>query len=142
MQEIQQHKIDESSFEMPEETIEQPYEEMIETDNETCRINEFGEVIRENNTVESVIQDSDIGIDTTQNTLASKRLEQPQQIQETQTTNMWKNRFQNWYSAIDRVSQNSKGKFLTMKADIVRAISNRIKVRDKNKIIGNQEKDI
>ena len=55
---------------------------------------------------------------------------------------MWKNRFQNWYSAIDRVSQNSKGKFLKMKADIVKAISNKIKARDKNKIIDNQEKDI
>ena len=46
---------------------------------------------------------------------------------------MWKNRFQNWYSAIDRVSQNSKGKFLKMKADIVKAISNKIKERTNGK---------
>jgi len=55
---------------------------------------------------------------------------------------MWKNRFQNWYSAIDRVSQNSRSKFLKMKADIVTAISDKIKSRDNNRNIDNQEKDI
>ena len=89
-----------------------------------------------------LIQDSHIGADITQSTSTSKQLEQPQQIQEIQTTNMWKNRFQNWYSAIDRVSQNSKDKFLKMKADIVKAISDKIKLRDNNRNIDNQEKDI
>ena len=106
------------------------------------RINEFGEIIRENNTDESVIQDSHIGADIIQRISTSKKLEQPQQIPKMQTTNMWKNRFQNWYSAIDRVSQNSKDKFLKMKADIVKAISDKIKSKDKNRTIDNQEKDI
>lgn len=106
------------------------------------RINEFGEIIRENNTGGSVIPDSHIDTDIIQRISTSKKLEQPQQIQEIQTTNMWRNRFQNWYSAIDRVSQNSKGKFLKMKADIVKAISNKIKLRNNNKDIDNQERDI
>lgn len=106
------------------------------------RINEFGEIIRENNTDESVIQDSHIGADIIERISTSKKLEQPQQIPKMQTTNMWKNRFQNWYSAIDRVSQNSKDKFLKMKADIVKAISDKTKSKDTNRTIDNQEKDI
>lgn len=129
-----------------EESIIQPSEETTTEVQEVAgggaRINEFGEIIRENNTGESVIQDSNIGADIIQRISTSKKLEQPQQIQEIQTTNMWKNRFQNWYSAIDRVSQNSKGKFLKMKADIVKAISDKIKLRDNNRNIDNQEKDI
>lgn len=129
-----------------EESIMQPSEETIaevqEVTDGGARINEFGEIIRENNTGESVIQDSHIGTDIIQRISTSKKLEQPQQIQEIQTTNMWKNRFQNWYSAIDRVSQNSKGKFLKMKADIVKAISDKFKLRDNNRNIDNQDKDI
>ena len=129
-----------------EECIIQPSEETTAEVQEVvdggARINEFGEIIRENNTDESAIQDSHVSVDIIQSISTSKKLEQPQQIQETQTTNMWKNRFQNWYTAIDRVSQNSKGKFLKMKADILRAISNKIKSRDNNRNIDNQEKDI
>ena len=129
-----------------EESIIQPSEETTTEVQEVAgggaRINEFGEIIRENNTGESVIQDSHIGADITQSTSTSKQLEQPQQIQEIQTTNMWKNRFQNWYSAIDRVSQNSKGKFLKMKADIVKAISDKFKERVSTKSIQQEQDDI
>lgn len=145
-EEIQPDIIGESVKVTGEESIIQPSEEIKAEVQEVAgggaRINEFGKIIRENNTGESVIQDSHIGADITQNTSTSKQLEQPQQIQETQTTNMWKNRFQSWYGALDRVSQNSKGKFLKMKADIVKAISDKIKARDNNKIIYKQEKDI
>ena len=55
---------------------------------------------------------------------------------------MWKNRFQNWYSSIDRVSQNSKGKFLKMKADIVKAISDKFKERVSTKSIQQEQDDI
>lgn len=144
--EIQPDISDESVIVTGKESIIQPSEETTTEVQEVAgggaRINEFGEIIRENNTGESVIQDSHIGADITQSTSTSKQLERPQQIQEIQTTNMWKNRFQNWYSAIDRVSQNSKGKFLKMKADIVKAISDKIKLRDNNINIDNQEKDI
>ena len=120
-----------------EESIIQPSEETTAEVQEVAgggaRINGFGEIIRENNTGASAIQDSHIGADIIQRISTSKKLEQPQQIQEIQSTNMWKNRFQNWYSAIDRVSQNSKGKFLKMKADIVKAISNKIKERTNGK---------
>lgn len=143
--EIQPDISDESVI-VTEESIIQPTEETTQKkdgmlDN-GMRINEFGEIIRENNIGENVIRDSDIDVDVTQNTSSNKKLEQSQQIQEIQTTNMWKNRFQNWYSTIDRVSQNSKGKFLKMKADIVKAISDKIKLRDNNRNIDNQEKDI
>ena len=129
-----------------EESIIRPSEETTAEVQEVAgggaRINEFGEIIRENNTGESVIQDSHIGADITQSTSTSKQLEQPQQIQEIQTTNMWKNRFQNWYSAIDRVSQNSKGKFLKMKTDIVKAISDKFKERVSTKSIQQEQDDI
>lgn len=145
--EIQPDISDESVIVTGEEEsiIQTSAETTAEVQDVSCggaRINEFGEIIRENNIGENVIRDSDIDVDVTQNTSGNKKLEQSQQIQEIQTTNMWKNRFQNWYSTIDRVSQNSKGKFLKMKADIVKAISDKIKLRDNNRNIDNQEKDI
>ncbi len=54
---------------------------------------------------------------------------------------MWKNRFQNWYSAIDRVSQNVKAKFVKMKLDIVNAISTQIKERMNKREINTQVQD-
>ena len=129
-----------------EESIIQPSEETTAEVQEVAgggaRINEFGEIIRENNTGESVMQDVPVFEEITPSKTTSKQLEQSQKIQEAQTTNMWKNRFQNWYSSLDRVSQNSRSKFLKMKADIVKAISDKIKVRGNNRNIDNQEKDI
>ena len=129
---------EESSIQPSEETTPEVQEVAVDG----AIINEFGEIIRENNKGESVTQDSYIGADIIQSISTSKQLEQLQQINETQKTNMWKNRFQNWYSAIDRVSQNSKCKFLKMKADIVKAISDKFKLRDNNRNIDNQDKDI
>lgn len=129
---------EESSIQTSEETTPEVQEVAVDG----AIINEFGEIIRENNKGESVTQDSYIGADIIQSISTSKQLEQLQQIHETQKTDMWKNRFQNWYSAIDRVSQNSKGKFLKMKADIVKAISDKFKLRDNNRNIDNQDKDI
>ncbi len=145
-EEVQPDIIDESAIATAdEESIIQPSEETRTEVQEVAdisgfRINEFGKIIRENNTGESVIQNSYIGADITPNKATSKQLAPKQPIKETQTTNIWKSRFQNWYGAIDRVSQNSKGKFLKMKADIVKAISDKMKSRDKN--IDNQERDI
>lgn len=129
---------EESSIQLSEETTPEVQELAVDG----ARINEFGEIIRENNKGKSVAQNSYIGADIIQNISTSKQLEQSQQIHEKQKTNIWKNRFQNWYSAIDRVSQNSKGKFLKMKADIVKAISDKFKLRDNNRNIDNQDKDI
>lgn len=129
---------EESSIQPSEETTPEVQEVAVDG----AIINEFGEIIRENNKGKSVTQDSYIGVDIIQSISTSKQLEQLQQIHETQKTNIWKNRFQNWYSAIDRVSQNSKGKFLKMKADIVKAISDKFKLRDNNRNIDNQDKDI
>jgi len=141
--EIQPDISDESGI-VIEESVTQQFQETTKGVQEVvdsgARINEFGEIIRENNSGKGVILDSDIDNEITQSTSTGKKLEQPQQIKKTQSTNIWKSRFQNWYSAIDRVSQNSKGKFLKMKADIVKAISDKMKSRDKN--IDNQEKDI
>jgi len=132
---------EESEIETTEESIIKPAEETeLEVADNGARINEFGEIIRENNTEEVVIQDSYIGTNTTQDKI-SKQLEQSQDIQETQTNSLWKNRFQNWYNAIDRVSQNSKGKFIKMKADILKVISDKIKSRSIRNI-DNQDKEI
>lgn len=119
--------------EVEEQSTEETIDEVQEVASSDARINEFGEIIRENNIGENVIRNSNTDVDGTQNTSSNKKLEQPQKIQDIQTTNMWKNRFQNWDTAIDRVSQNSKGKFLKMKADIVKAISDKIKGRTNEK---------
>ena len=49
------------------------------------------------------------------------------------SVDLWMNRFGSWYGAIDRVSQGAKAKFVKMKSDIVKAISNKIKERSNNK---------
>lgn len=49
------------------------------------------------------------------------------------TIEMWMNRFCSWYSAIDRVSQNVKAKFVQMKSEIVNAIKNKIQERENRK---------
>ncbi len=82
--------------EFDEKTMAEKQETQEVVDNSGARINEFGEIIREN---------------------------------KIQKNNMWENRFKSWYGAIDKVSQNSKSKFLKMKADILKAITNKIKER-------------
>ena len=145
-EEVQPDKIDESAIATAdEESIIQSSEETRTEVQEVAdisgfRTNECGEIIRENNGGKGIILDKDIDNEISQSTPTDKKLEQLQPIKETQPTNIWKSRFQNWYGAIDRVSQNSKGKFLKMKANIVKAISDKMKSRDKN--IDNQERDI
>ena len=53
------------------------------------------------------------------------------QMQEinSENVNLWMTRFNKWYSALDRVSQNAKAKFIEMKSSIVNAISKAIKER-------------
>lgn len=145
-EEVQPDKIDESAIATAdEESIIQSSEETRTEVQEVAdisgfRTNECGEIIRENNGGKGIILDKDIDNEISQSTPTDKKLEQLQPIKETQPTNIWKSRFQNWYGAIDRVSQNSKGKFLKMKANIVKAISDKMKSRDKN--IDNQERNI
>ena len=134
--EKQQEPTDEIVSEMSDENITQPSEQTLDSG---TRINEFGEIIRENNTGESIIQDSQVIEDVLQ-IKVEKQLEQTSKMQEIKTAELWKNRFQNWYNAIDRVSQNSKDKFLKMKADIVKVISNKIKKRTNEKENDRQEK--
>ena len=134
--EKQQEPIDEIVSEMSDENITQPSEQTLDSG---TRINEFGEIIRENNTGESIIQDSQVIEDVLQ-IKVEKQLKQTSKMQEIKTAELWKNRFQNWYNAIDRVSQNSKDKFLKMKADIVKVISNKIKKRTNEKENDRQEK--
>lgn len=45
------------------------------------------------------------------------------------TVDLWMNRFDSWYSSIDRVSQNDKEKFKKMKSEIVKTISDKVKER-------------
>ena len=53
------------------------------------------------------------------------------------------NRFGSWYSAIDRVSQNAKAKFVQMKSEIVNAIKNKIQEReDRKEKIEQQNKEV
>ena len=77
-------------------------------------------------------------------TIGDKKDKQNQmQMKETKTltVDIWMNRFDSWYSAIDRVSQNVKAKFVKMKSDIVNAISTKIKERMNKRKINTQEQD-
>lgn len=46
---------------------------------------------------------------------------------------LWINRFDGWHSAIDKVSQKVKAKFVRMKSDIVRAISEKLNEKTKDR---------
>ena len=71
-----------------------------------------------------------------------KKPEQEMQEIKNPTVDLWMNRFCSWYSAIDRVSQNVKAKFVKMKSDIIKAISDKIKERSsKQEISKNQDEN-
>ena len=71
-----------------------------------------------------------------------KRTEQEMQEVKNPTVDLWMNRFSSWYSAIDRVSQNVKAKFVKMKSDIIKAIRDKIKERtNKQEINKNQDQN-
>ena len=146
--EKQQESID---IEIPEEIIGQPSAENIEIDNGTCRINEFGEIIRPEQEQQNIRMDNAIPIFTPPNEM--QQVEQynqqsennaddkSKQIQEVDSSavELWTNRFDNWYMAIDRVSQNAKNKFIKIKSDIVKGISDKIKERTSRKEYDRQD---
>ena len=112
-----------------------------------CTINECGEIIRPNNIV---VQDFEIPEDSIKNDQEEQNTKVYEQQPEKQlqkrkdiTAELWMNRFNGWYSAIDRVSQNVKAKFLEMKSDIVKAIKEKLKERTNHKQenIQNQDTD-
>ena len=125
----------EKGVEQPTEETTPKTDEILEND---MRINECGEIIRENVTRENVIPDFVVTEELTQGK-ASKQLEQLQQ--ENLTINLWNKRFQNWYSAIDRVSQSVKDKFVKMKSDIIKTIGKKLKERTNNKQVSKQEQN-
>ena len=63
------------------------------------------------------------------------------QKQDNPSVDLWMNRFNGWYSAIDRVSQNVKNKFVKMKSDIIKAISERLKEKTNDRQVNTQEQD-
>lgn len=68
-------------------------------------------------------------------------IEQLQTISsENSTVSQWMQRFNSWYNAIERVSQNAKAKFVKMKADIVKVIGDKLKNKTKSKEIQENEK--
>lgn len=132
-----------------EENIEQSSKE----DKGNIRINQCGEIIREHNS-KHVIQDLAGTEEIIKRDKQLKKMQpektRPQeesirdevgdkndlenhnmQMQERTepTVELWMNRFNGWYSAIDKVSQNVKAKLVRMKSDIVNAISNTLKER-------------
>lgn len=147
-----------------EETMiqeEQPQESIDEE--ASAMINEFGEIIRPNNKKQiedfwQSWQETQIGPQSTNVKIQEqhqpekikpreesirdevgdkKDIESNMQIKEREApvVDLWMNRFNNWYSVIDRVSQNVKAKFVEMKSDIVKAISNKLKERANEKEI-------
>lgn len=70
-----------------------------------------------------------------------RRTEQQAQKQDTPSVDLWMNRFNGWYSALDRVSQTVKDKFVKMKSDIIKAISEKLKERTNHRQFNTQEQD-
>ena len=70
-----------------------------------------------------------------------RKTEQHTQKQDNPSVDLWMNRFNGWYSAIDRVSQNVKNKFVKMKSDIIKAISERLKEKTNDRQVNTQEQD-
>lgn len=177
------------------ESIIPPSKETVQVEeilDSGARINEFGEIIRENNTGENIIQNIPAFEDIIQEKTTSKQLKQTQQTSQvvedywnethskqgktngqqqlekirpieksirdevgdelknteqqieeksSQTTDLWLNRFNRWYSAIDRISQKAKAKFVKMKSDIIKVISEKLKERNNHEQINTQEQD-
>ena len=69
-----------------------------------------------------------------------KEMEQQSQKTNNSKIDFWMNRFNGWYSAMDRVKQAAKAKFVKMKSDIIKAISEKIKERS-NKYEFNKKQD-
>ncbi len=67
--------------------------------------------------------------------------EQQMQKQDNPSVDFWMNRFNGWYSAIDRVSQTVKNKFVKMKSDIIKTISEKLKERNNHRQFYTQEQD-
>ena len=70
-----------------------------------------------------------------------RRTEIQTQEQANQSVDLWMNRFNRWYSAVDRVSQSAKDKFVKMKSDIIKAISEKLKERTNSRQVNTQEQD-
>ena len=82
---------------------------------------EFKEILEENNPEKEQVPEKE----------ANSNLE----------VNKWMNRFGSWYSAIDRVSEGAKTKFIKMKSDIIKAISGKLKERTNNTQENEQNQD-
>ena len=136
---------------------------MQQDNNKSVEINEFGEIIRHGNikipreieTFEEVtptkngkeveeIQEEkirpreksirdEVGDEIKKEEQQAKKINNP--------TDLWMNRFNGWYSSIDRVSQTVKAKFVKMKSDIIKDISEKLKERTNYKQINTQEQD-
>ena len=68
--------------------------------------------------------------------------EQQVQKQDNPAVDLWMNRFRGWNGAIDRVSQSVKNKFVKMKSDIIKTISEKLKDRTNNRQTYTQEQDV
>lgn len=79
------------------------------------------------------IEQTQIEGDTSKQTLKEQN--------EDKSLSLWMNRFNGWYSAIDRVSQSVKNKFVKMKSDIIKAISEKLKERNNHRQVNTQEQD-
>lgn len=157
--EIQQSENEQNQVEVADidvETIEKVTEETEQNNSTSIEINEFGEIIRHDN-VETP-RELEIFEEITQTKKSKevkkvneektrpmeesirdeigeevKNTEQQMQLENSQTTDLWLNRFSSWYSAMDRVSQNVKAKFVKIKSDIIKAISEKMKNKDMQK---------
>ena len=157
--EIQQSKNEQNQVEVADidvETIEKVTEETEQNNSTSIEINEFGEIIRHGNVEKT--RELEISEEITQTKKSKevkkvneektrpmeesirdeigdevKNTEQQMQVENPQITDLWLNRFSSWYSAIDRVSQNVKAKFVKMKLDIIKAISEKMKNKDMQK---------
>jgi len=135
-------KVKENIIQQYEETIVEPPKK---ENNSSYRINEFGEIIRENNkprdtTVLEKVEQFKISntVEYKKESIAVKtekeldRKDKQMQEVKSSTAELWMARFDNWYNAIDKIPQNVKNKFIKIKSDIVKSISKKLGERQKS----------
>lgn len=147
--------------------VEQSQEEIAEES--TVMIDECGEIVRPNNNeqtedywqswqeIQTISQPTNAKIhkqkqpeklkareESIRDEVGDKKdIERNMQMQEKQssTVDLWTNRFINYYSAIDRVSQNVKAKFVEMKSNIIKAITEKLTERTSHRQVNTQKQD-
>lgn len=126
-------------------SLEQEKIKQEDSKEESFSINEVGEIIRENPSNAKMPEEEQPEMLKTREESFRDEIEQDdmqhqkQQEDRKRDVNLWMNRYKTYNSAIDRVSQNLKSKFIQMKSDIINEIKEKLKERTNQKQVQNTD---